>query len=383
MCVSNLNNSSLSASAPECKKPQRFSCTLTEIFRFRELAEVKLARPFSPVCPSEPFATVPSQRSDFVRAYTLEDILAPYRGYPKAIQQSILLAHTNPAFLVLTKSMRKVLCALLTRASVRNGRAPLKARTDRLAAEAGVSTKSVQRAIGAFCELGWMALPDTTRRAETGVFCSKTYSLTEALCRLIQLPTEEARGDDISPETKMSDGAVYVDLTFKEDQRKTSLEKSKGKPVQLPNELRAAASEFSIRETGIAALRGIAHQTGHRLESILAVARAYLRRTGAAGHRAFRYLQVMALRPKAEVDYDRRAAQLVRLACETQEKQAAKSLEVRCRYQQFVGPGGVRVRVFDGTAEVCINGQYQTVAGKDMAQIYERVRAGWLRPVLD
>lgn len=316
-----------------------------------------------------------------MRAYTLDDVLGPYRGYPKAIQQAILLAHTHPAFLVLTRGTRKVLCALLTRASKDNGMRGMKARVDRLAEEASVSTKTVQRALGALRELGWLALPDDEGRSEYGVFCSRSYHFTASLCELVRLPCTGQTSAEVTQETKMSDGAVYVDLTFKEDQRKISIEKSKGKPVDLPKELQDAAKEFCIKDTGIALLRGLAHREGHRLESIVAVARAYLRKSGATGHRAFRYLQAMASRPVQLVDYASRAAQAVRLAGESAVRESVQAMEARCRYKQFLGPGGVRVRVFDGTAEVFSNNRYKTVAGKDMEQIFARIRTGWLREV--
>lgn len=314
-----------------------------------------------------------------MRAYTLEDILGPYRGYPKTIQQAILLAHTHPSFLVLTRSMRKVLCALLTRASKQDGMRALKARVDRLADEAGVSTKTVQRSLATFREFGWLALPDDTGRSEYGVFCSRAYHFTAALCRLVQLPSVEDGQQDIAQETKMSDGAVYVDLTFKEDQRRISLEKSKGKPVDLPEELREASKEFSIRETGMAMLRGIAHQAGHRLECVVAVARDFLRKAGATGHRAFRYLQVMASQPKARVDYAQRARQVAAQVEQAVEKEQGSPLDASYRYKKFVGPGGVQVRVFDGVAEVCIDGNYSTLAGKDLLKVFDRIRSGWLR----
>jgi hypothetical protein len=68
-----------------------------------------------------------------VRPHTLEEIIQPHKKYPKTIQNAILLAHTQPTFLALTKCTRKVLYALLTRACQHDGGRPIKARIDRLA----------------------------------------------------------------------------------------------------------------------------------------------------------------------------------------------------------------------------------------------------------
>jgi hypothetical protein len=312
-----------------------------------------------------------------VRPYTLEEIIQPYQKYPKTIQDAILLAHTHPAFLALTKATRKVLYALLTRACQHDGRQPIKARIDRLALEAAVSDKTVQRAITLFREIGW--LEHAERRSEYGLFCSRVYQFSPALCALVKLPLRRQEAETLPQETKMSDGAVYVDLTFKEDQHQISLKNRQGQPVDLPDALQRASDEFAIRPTGVAKLRGLARAAGHDLAHIVTVARQYLQRAGATGHRAYRYLERMAAQPAQLVDYAARALQVARLTAVQQQVSAANTIAQRCRNKRFVGPAGLVVRVFDTTAEVVQDGVYRTVPYADLHQIHALVEAGMLR----
>ncbi|MDB5795019.1 MAG: hypothetical protein JWR25_1398 [Noviherbaspirillum sp.] len=309
-----------------------------------------------------------------MRPYTLEDIIQPYKKYPKVIQNAILLAHTHPAFLALTRSTRKVLYALLTRASQHDGTLPIKARVDRLAAEAGVSEKTVQRAIASFREIGWLSQAE--HRSEFGLFSSRQYCFSPALCELVRLPLTRSTDASLPQETKMSAGAIYVDLTFKEDQRKISVQQFKGKPVDLPDTLRNASQQFAIRATGIAKLRGIARAAGHELEHIIAVARSYLEKAGATGNRAYRYLESMALRP---ADYAGRVLQNERLAAARTKANEEQSEAERCRNKRFTGPAGLVVRVFDNAAEMSRDGVYSTIPYADLPRVYAMVKAGILK----
>jgi hypothetical protein len=311
-----------------------------------------------------------------VRPVTLEEVIQPYTKYPKIIQNAILLAHTHPAFLALTRSTRKVLYALLTRASQQDGTQPIKARVDRLAAEAGVSDKTVQRALSFFREIQWMEQVD--RRSEFGLFTHRLYRFTPALCDLVRLPVQRREGERPA-ETKMSDGAVYVDLTFKEDQRQISIRKHKGKPVELPPALEDAGTEFSIQPTGIAKLRGIARSAGHELEHIIAVAREYLQRAGATGNRAYRYLERMAGKPSQCIDYAARALQARRAAASQAQAVDARTLADRCRNKRFIGPAGLMVRVFENTAEAVQDGVYTSIPYADLHRVHALVQAGTLR----
>ncbi|MDB5772826.1 MAG: hypothetical protein JWM42_3200 [Burkholderia sp.] len=312
-----------------------------------------------------------------MRPYTLEEVIQPYKKYPRTIQNAILLAHTHPAFLTLTKCTRKVLYALLTRACQHDGCRPIKARIDRLALEADVSDKTVQRAIAIFRKIGWVE--QANRRSEFGLFCSRQYQFSPALCALVRLPVAQQVGEIGPQETEMSDGAIYIDLTFKEDQRQISIKELKGKPVDLPDALQQASDEFLIRPTGIAKLRGIARSAGHELEHIVTVARQYMHRVSASGNRAYRYLESMAVKPAQLVNYQARASQVERLTVLETQAAHAKTLEGRCQNKRFVGPAGLVVRVFETGAELVQDGIYRTVPYADLPRIYALVEEGTLR----
>jgi hypothetical protein len=314
-----------------------------------------------------------------VHPITLEDLLDAYSGYPKRIREAILRAKTHPTITSrVTRKSVDVLVAFLTRASQRDGLKPLWARVDVLAKEANVSTKTVQRSIAAFREVGWLALSTEEARDENGQFCFRTYQFTPSFCKLVALPRTTEEPASAPAETTMSDGAVYVDLTFKEDQREISLQKHQGQPVTLPAELETACEEFGLKPTGMAKLRGIAHKAGHDLQAILTVARDYLKKTGATGNRAYRYLETMANKTD---DYAGRASQVLRQSIVAKQEKETSDMATYCRHKQFVGPAGLRVKVFDGNAEVVDNGRITALAGPQLQQIYDRVKAGTLQLV--
>lgn len=317
-----------------------------------------------------------------MRPYALQDIVERFSKYPAEVHAAVTRANTHPDIVsATTGSTRKVLSWLLARASKDNGLRALKARVDRLAQEAEVSEKTVQRAIAAFRELGWLAVPTEESRTEMGLYSHRTYFFTPGFCRLVGLPCPGETPEETCRETKMSDGGVYVDLTFKEDQREIQVQNLKGKPVTLPAELEQACEEFQVRPTGMAKLRGIARMAGHQLEAIITVARDYLRKAGATGNRAYRYLEAMATR---QTDYAARAAQAARIAAETSLQQTTRTMDERCRERKFVGPNGFRVKFFaNGAAEVFTGTRFLTVAGEGLREVYDRIESGWLRPVVE
>lgn len=309
-----------------------------------------------------------------MRAYTLEDIVQPYQHYPKIIQQAVLRAHTHPTFLVLTKSMRKVLCALLTRASQKNGLQPIKARTDRVAEEADVSEKTVQRAVAAFRQLGWIK-PLDTQRSEYGLFTARQYAFTEELCALVELPHQGSRTETTcTQETEMSTGAVYVDLSYKKDLREISVKNREANPISLPQTLRDIV-EMGVKETGVCKLRGLAHQAGYRLEDIFNLARTRLQAIGATGNRVYRYLLSMI---EKRSDYAARAAQLKRQNGQVEVQQVHKTNADEYRGRRFM-KAGKRVDVFadgDGAIAVLADGSFVTLAKSDMPRLYAEIKAG-------
>jgi hypothetical protein len=297
-------------------------------------------------------------------------VLAPYAKYPKTIQQAIFRVETHPSFSVLTRSMRKVLKAFLTRASKKDGAEPVRARVDRLAEQAGVCNKTVQRTISRLRKLGWMKQM-SDGRSEYGVFTYREYQFTQELCDLVALPVP---GEEPSRGTDLSDGTIE-DLSFKKDQLEISKKNRKGK-IDLPPVLEEAAEVLEVQPTGICKLRGLAHKAGHQLEDIITCARSRLAKLKATGNRAYKYLKSMIERNS---DYASRAAQIGRVEIVGTTGPLGEGRYRNCRY---AGPDGMLVRVFDGIAEIVMGDRRVVMlAGAEMQQIYSRIESGVLRKI--
>jgi hypothetical protein len=304
---------------------------------------------------------------------TIEDVLQPYCSYPKAIQQAILRVESHPSFSILTKAAKKVVKSLLTRANQHNAEVPIKARLDLVADSAEVSYKTVQRTMSLLKTIGWITTI-SEGRTEWGVYTSMHYRFSSDFCCLVNLPTKNKFPEDLAQETKMSDGAVYVDLSFKEDQRKISIKNQNTKPITLPDALREIET-FGIKESGICKLRGIAYSAGYQLEHIWIVAKERCQNSGIQGGRLYRYLLAMILKTS---DYAGRAAQVGRIETTNAEQKDVTTKKISYRYKTFVGQG-VKVRVFDGVAEVStLNGHIKTIVGRSLLQIYADIENGKL-----
>ncbi|MET3109290.1 hypothetical protein AAKU58_004141 [Oxalobacteraceae bacterium GrIS 1.18] len=319
---------------------------------------------------------------------TIEDIIRPYTGYPKTIQQAIVLVETNPRFLGLTRSMKSVLKTLLTRASQFNGTTQIKARLDTVAMQAEVSTKTVERTMKVLHDAEWITTM-SEGRSEWGVFESKRYAFTESLCEIVGLPTGKKKPAQ-EPKTEMSDGAVYVDLNFKEDYSKILEEKRKANPeatpINLPTELEEIVS-LGVKPSGVCKLRGIASDHGYRLEDIYVVAKKYLARAKCSGQRVYRYL--LSLIGK-QSDYAARASQIERLGATPEEGKesslagGAMSRSKKYAHKRFSVSPGKYIRIFDGLAEVVRDGQWvKNIAGKDMETVYDDIDAGRIVEIKD
>ncbi len=305
---------------------------------------------------------------------TINDVLKPYVNYPKIIQQAILLVETHPSFSLLTKSGKKVLKCLLTRANQANGEVPIRARLDIVADTAEVSYKTVQRTMGLLKKIGWI-YPTTTGRTDWGGFTSLKYQFSPTFCELVKLPTKDKKPSDVCPETKMSDGTIYIDLSFKEDQQKISFENRNSKPITLPEELRELEA-FGVRETGICKLRGLAYQLGYKLEHIWTVAKLRCTELQLTGNRLYMYLERMIQTPS---DYEGRANQALRLLEEKSKQTSLKERQAKYRFKNFIGPG-VKVRVFDDAAEVIMEtGKIVLISGQALLDIYKDIEDGKLR----
>lgn len=317
-----------------------------------------------------------------MHAKTLEEVVTPYLNLPTTIQTALIRVETHPTFRSITKSALLVLKAFVSRASATNGAAIILARVDRVATEAGVSTKSVQRALRAFERLDWVA-PASEGRSEWGLFESRRYRLSPALCELVQLPT---KGKTVQPppgRTALSDGPIYVDLNLKKDLREISIKAQEGQGPTLPELVRHLPEQTGILPTGICKLLGIANREGHQLADVVEVAKPYLAKIGASPARAYRYLLAMLLNPK-KVDYTGKLAQEARIRAATAATATVRDIEARCRFKKFTHvSNGMQVRFFDGSAEVRVNGEYAVYAGEQMAGLYRGVANGKLREVVE
>ena len=318
-------------------------------------------------------------------APTVEDILKPYQQYPKTIQTAILLVETNPRFIGLTRSMKAVLKTLLTRASKTDGTSTIKARLDLVAMQADVSTKTVQRTVSALRTVGWMEQIGEGR-SEWGVFTSRRYKLTEELCSIVGLPVKNTRRAAVFPqETTMSDGAVYVDLSFKEDHREVLFQKRLQNPeankVSLPPELQPII-DLGIKDTGVAKLRGMAYAKGHNLADIFTVAKKRITELKASGGRVYCYLAAMIDNPKP-TDYAARASQIERGGEVAAIAGKSKDRTRQYAHKRFAGSNGLIVRIFDGNADVSRDHiPICMVGGRDMDTIYDDIQSGKLVEIM-
>lgn len=316
-------------------------------------------------------------------APSVEDILKPYYQYPTVIQQAILLVETNPRFIGMTRSMKAVLKDLLTRVSQTNGMKPIKARLDLVAIKAKVSDKTVERTIKALRNTGWMVAV-TEGRSEYGVFESKQYQFSAELCQYVGLPVKE--GKTVLPRaTTLSDGAVYVDLTFKRDHleilEKNRTENPEQNPITLPPELEAIIVAGSTPKA-VCKLRGLATAKGHKLADIFTVAKAQLIKTKAIGSkgRIYRYLAAMIDKPS---DYAGRAAQIDRSAIEIIKVASNTNRQAKYANKRYILGNGTIVRTFECSAEVLRDRQWvATIPARDMETVYNDIESGKLREVL-
>lgn len=314
---------------------------------------------------------------------TVADIIQPYQQYPKGIQQAIILAETNPRLRSLTKSMKEVLKALLTRASKTNGTTPIRARIDIVAIQADVSEKTVQRTVAALRTAGWMTQV-CDGRSEHGVFTSRRYQFTEAMCSIVGLPTKARPAEVLRQQTLMSDGPVYVDLNFKKDHQeillKNRTDNPEANPITLPEALHQII-DLGIKASGVCKLRGMAHAKGHDLADIFTVAKKRLGEMQATGGRVFRYLTAMIENPRP-TDYAARASQIERSGAVAAVAVQAKDRTMQYAHKRFSGAHGLIVRIFDGIAEVIRDGiPAGMIAGRDMASVYDQIESGKLREI--
>lgn len=300
---------------------------------------------------------------------TAADLLQPYARYPAVIQAAILAVDTRPEFINLTRAQKAVLRTLLTRAEAADGRRPILVNFDNAADEAGVSVKTIGRAVLLLEQAGWLERAGQDRD-EYGVFTYRKFRFTPALCDLVGLPRRHRTSVSIP---------VNEDHKLK-DYRETRAIAPKANPedIHLPPELDRVQDELGMRRSAVAMLRGLACRAGHNLADLIAVARDYLRRKGIAGHRAVRYIEEMIAKPG---DYAARAAELAHQVAEQAQVSRHRDRAAAYAGRQYRAKSGEIVRVFGHAAEVIRDGiSVGTMAGRQMLQVYDDIEAGRLKP---
>jgi hypothetical protein len=272
-----------------------------------------------------------------MHAPTLEEVMQPYLGCKKTIQQAILRVETHPSFRDLTKTGKRVLKQLVTRMSESNGSKPIKANIQNVADEAGAGYRTVQRVLVSLNEFGWIAKVTnnvTGERAKFGGFKSLEYRFSQAFCHLVKIPysveesTIEAEDTFIEPSTpNLADRCLLesFNLSLKEDQQEISKKNKGTKPITLPTALMDIA-KFDVKLSLICKLRGYAHNRGYKLEHVWECARKAIIDLGATGFRVYRYLQNMIGK---DSDYAGRAGQQARLRGEKPRKPSEISKDVK------------------------------------------------------
>jgi hypothetical protein len=279
--------------------------------------------------------------------------------------------------------MKAVLKALLTRASVRDGTIPIKARHDIVAMEADVHEKTVQRTIAKLLSAKWIERI-TEGRSQWGVFTYRQYRFSDDLCRIVSLPVKGKATEASLQETLMSDGAVYVDLSFKKDHQEILLQKRtnnpEANPITLPETLHQII-ELGIKPSGVCKLRGMAHAKGYDLADIFMVAKKRLGEMKATSGRVFRYLTAMIDNPKP-TNYAARASQIERSGVIAAIAVQTKNRTREYANRRFAGTRGLIIRIFDGIAEVIRDGHpCGVIAGRDMTSVYDQIESGQLKEI--
>lgn len=317
-----------------------------------------------------------------MHAKTLEDIIAPYQHLPKVVQTALLRVETHPTFRIVTKGELRVLKALVTRANATNGVTPIRARLETVALQADVSTKTTQRAIRAFRKYGWVNAA-TDGRSKYGVFCSKQYVFSSELCTLLHLPTKEKPLPALDEKTEMSDGGIH-DLSFKKDQQEISLQNrlQNPTPIKLPESLQRMALATGIKDSGIAKLRGLAHQVGYRLEDVYMVAKKSLAKIGANGARCYCYLLAVINNPK-RTDFAAKAEQLQRLDDAATSKSIEEAAWLKYRFKRYAAGPGRTVTLLHDSAQVHEQDNLITIiAWRDIGQVINDIEDGVLTEIV-
>lgn len=125
---------------------------------------------------------------------TYNEMLSAYSEYPAPIRPYQLRAETHPVLReTFTKSMMRAFIDLLARANITNPGRPIQVRIDLTAERLDISSKTVSRTIEVMRKNGWLATSTThDGRNWRGEYAGREFILSNALRKLVGLPTDEA-----------------------------------------------------------------------------------------------------------------------------------------------------------------------------------------------
>ena len=323
---------------------------------------------------------------EFVPTLTYNDMLNAYAEYPAPIRPYLLRTATHPAIISdLTRSARNVLLELVSRTPLDDPDRPILVKVANVATRLGISEKTVSRAIALMCDRKWLlAEPGYDRRNNYGEFAHPRFIVGTLLRRLIGLPLERRAPvhtppqpvDNPPPETKMSAGVYGVN---EGSSLKEASFKKEGQTPSIPASLAPLHDELGISLFGICALMRAAKAANQRLQDVWQAKRDQLRNAGVKEGRAKAYIAHL-LASGEDFAYRARCSAPASGAGPVD---ALAAVALRCRHKEFVHErNGMRVRFFDGSAEVRRDGNYETYAGEQMQGLYKGVLNGNLREVI-
>lgn len=332
----------------------------------------------------------------------IADVLQAYAPYPAPIRPYLLKADTHPVLRSLfTRSGLLVLLDILGRAPVNNPERPVKLRVDKIAQTINRSEKTVQRVLNVLQSKEWL-LRSTEHdgRNYRGRFCYREFLVGNELRQMLGLPTSKTEMsdgeitfcelttelstksvDNIAEKTEMSDGHRGVNKNRKEDLKEASFKKStsKEKTNGLPKDLILMQTELELSKGGVCALMALAAKCKKRLQDIWEVKKNTIRNAGVTQGRAFYYLKSLILSVDNFTNISNEKKN-----CFVDNKNSKNATDFRqFWYKRYIGTDGLKVKIFDGTAEVEDAGRFRVVPTTHMGSIYEAIQIGKLKLIFD
>lgn len=331
----------------------------------------------------------------------LKSTLDSYSAYPAPIRHHLLKAETNPLLKSLfPKSQMRVLIDILGRTPIRDSARAIKLRVDRTAENTSRSEKTVQRVLNVLKSKKWITQSDDCDgRNYRGRFSGREFLIQNELREILGLPIEQEMSDGemqnlsnptgLSPEsvdnyskkTKMSDGLGVNNL--KEVSLKEAFpEETEKQKAGLPQDLIPLQTELGLSKGGICKLMSLAKACGKRLQDIWQTKKSTILNAGVTAGRAFFYIRALIFSSSnfKKVSLGKNFFPHGNIPRQSKDFR-------QFWHKRFTGENGVRVKIFDGIAEVSgISGSlndYRCVPSAQMQPIYEAILSGKLKLILE